>query len=113
MGENIFEGQYIVNSFYAVNKETGEQITPTEDGYITLSEGDIIVFKDIYSDGYVSVNTLVIFADSTGPVKVQINDNEVYPFYLGAGEKRGIKSMRIYSFKALNNCKLYYEGIVC
>lgn len=110
----IYEGQFIVNSFYAVNKETGDQIQPTEDGYITLSENDVVVFKDIYSDDFVSVNTLVIFADeATGPAIIQFNDNDLYPFYVGSGERRGVKSLRVYEIKALNACKIYYEGIVC
>ena len=112
--DTIYEGQYIVNSFYAVNKETGEQIQPTEDGYITLSENDVVVFKDLYSDDYVDINTIVIFADgATGPAIIQFNDNDLYPFYVGAGEKRGVKSLRVYEIKALNACKIYYEGIVC
>lgn len=114
MGDTIYEGQYIVNSFYAVNKVTGEQIEPTENGYITLAANDVVVFKDLYSDEYVPVNTIVIFADSeTGPAKIQFNNNDLYPFYVGAGEKRGVKSLRVYEMKALNACKIYYEGIVC
>ena len=109
---NIYEGQYIINSFYAVNGNTGEVIEADETGRITLSEGDKVVFKSMYGDEYVSVNTLVFFAGDN-PIKLQLNDNTVYPFYVEAGAKRGVKNMRIYSFTALNDCELYYEGIVC
>lgn len=108
----VYEGQYIVNSFHAVNGDTGEVIQADETGYITVAAGTKIVFKDIYSDNNVSVNTLVFFAESD-PVKVQLNDNTVYPFYVEANTKRGIKNMRIYSFTVLEPCTMYYEGIVC
>lgn len=109
---NIYEGQYIVNSFYAVNAETKNVVQADESGMISLSQGDKIIFKSMYSDEYVPVNTLVFFAGSD-PVKVQLNDNTMYPFYVEAGTKRGIKNMKIYSFTALTSCTLYYEGIVC
>ena len=109
---NLYEGQYIVNSFYAVKADTGTVVEADETGMISLSEGDKIVFKSIYSDEYVPVNTLVIFAGSD-PVKVQLNDNATYPFYVEAGSKRGVKNMMIHSFTALADCTLYYEGIVC
>lgn len=109
---NLYEGQYIINSFYAINGNTNEVIEADAMGNISLSQGDKVVFKSIYTDEYVPVNTLVFFAGSD-PVKVQQNDNSVYPFYVEAGSKRGIKNMRIYSFTALEACTLYYEGIVC
>lgn len=109
---DMYEGQYIINSFHAVNGETGEVITATENGYIDLEEGDKVVFQGIYpGDKYVSVNTLVFFAGDSTPVKVAINDNELYPFYIDAGTRRGIKDMCIHSFTALVDCQLYYEGI--
>lgn len=109
---NMYEGQYIVNSFCAINGTTKEQIQADERGYISLSAGDTVVFKSMYDDSYVAVNTLVFFADD-GAIKVQLNDNTTYPFYVEAGSKRGVKNMRIYSFTAIENCSLYYEGIVC
>lgn len=109
---NMYEGQYIVNSFHAVNGDTNEVIQADESGYITLAQGDRVVFKSIYGDENVSVNTLVFFAKSD-PIKVQLNNNEVYPFFVEPAAKRGIKNMRIYSFTALEACTLYYEGIVC
>jgi hypothetical protein len=108
----MYEGQYIVNSFHAVNQSTNEIIQADEKGNITLSQGDTVVFKSIYADENVSVNTIVFFAGDD-PVKVQLNDNTVYPFYVEAGSKRGVKNMRVYSFTALEACTLYYEGIVC
>ena len=108
---NIYAGQYIVNSFHAKNGTTGEVITADENGYISLNNGDKVVFEDIYSGENTSVGTLVFFAKDAD-VKVQINDNETYPFLVLAGTKRGIKNMRIYEFTALADCELYYEGIV-
>lgn len=109
---NMYEGQYIINSFYAVDADTEEQIMPDNRGYITVSAEQKILFKALHKDGYADVNTLVIFAGDD-PVKLQINDNELYPFYVGAETQRGIGQMRIYSIKALADCKFYYEGIVC
>lgn len=109
---NMYEGQYIINSFHAVDADTGELITPDTRGYITVTAGQKIVFKDLYSDGYASVNTLVLFAGDD-PQKIQINDNELYPFYVAAETQKGIGQMRIYSITALTDCKFYYEGIVC
>lgn len=108
----MYEGQYIVNSFYAVNAKNNQTISADEKGFINLAAGDTVKFKSIYSDEYVSVNTIVFFADED-PVKVQLNDNSTYPFYVDGGAKRGVKNMRVYSFTAQTACKLYYEGIVC
>lgn len=108
----MYEGQYIVNSFYAVNASTHEVIQADASGRISLAQGDTVIFKGIYGDDYVSVNTIVFFAGDD-PIKVQLNDNTVYPFYVEAGSKRGVKNMRVYSFTALEACTLYYEGIVC
>ena len=108
---SIYEGQYIVNSFHAKDGTTGETITCDEAGYISLQEGDKVVFEDIYTGEKTSVGTLVFFAKDSD-VKVQLNDNETYPFYVPAGTKRGVKNIRIYEFTALTDCELYYEGIV-
>ena len=67
---NLYEGQYIINSFYAINGNTNEVIEADAMGNISLSQGDKVVFKSIYTDEYVPVNTLVFFAGSD-PVKVQ------------------------------------------
>lgn len=108
----MYEGQYIVNSFHAVNAQNNQIITADEKGFITLSAGDTVKFKSIYGESYVPVNTIVFFADEDS-VKVQLNDNSMYPFYVDAGTKRGVKNMRVYSFTAQTPCRLYYEGIVC
>lgn len=108
----MYEGQYIINSFYAVNANNDQVVSADEKGFINLSAGDTIKFKSIYNDEYVPVNTIVFFADED-PVKVQLNDNSKYPFYIDSRTKRGVKNMRVYSFTAQIACKLYYEGIVC
>lgn len=109
---NIYEGQYIVNSFNAIDADTLQPITPDERGYITATAGQKILFKDLYHSGYTYVNTIVFFTEDTAQ-KVQLNDNTMYPFYVEEGTKRGIKQMRIDSFTVLNDCTFYYEGIVC
>lgn len=108
-----YEGKYIVNSFHAVDADTGLTITPDTKGFIELTTGQKVVFQNLYGDGTVDVNTLIFFAGEDGPLKVQINDNNMYPFYVEAGGRRGITNMRVYSFTALADCELYYEGIVC
>ena len=108
----MYEGQYIVNSFHAVDAQTGEVLTANEAGYITLSAGQTIVFRDPKDEENVDVNTIVFFSAGDA-LRIQLNDNEMYPFYVEAGGNRGIKNMRIYSFTALEACTLYYEGIVC
>lgn len=55
----IFENSFLVNSFHAVNKNTGAVYEAASDGYISVKAGDVIVFESPYVDGeYVSLNTI-------------------------------------------------------
>lgn len=110
MASQIFENQYIVNSFYAV-KPDGSAYTADAAGYITVKEGDEIVFKDLYEDKHVEINTITFTTKGTA-LKVQINDNALYPFYVPAGGTKGIQYMRVYKLKALCNCTFYFEALV-
>jgi len=92
-----YEGQYVVNSFYAINADTGEPITANDKGVIDVAAGTKIVFKNLFGDGFVDVNTLV-FITNNDALKVQINDNNTFPFYVEANSRKGISQMRISSF---------------
>ena len=108
---NMYEGQYIVNSFHAVNADTGEVLTADETGYITVTAGTTIKFESPYG-GNADVYTLVFFTKDD-PLTVTLNDNEMYPFYVEANVKRGIKNLRVHSFTVQEDATFYYEGIVC
>lgn len=51
----IYESAYIVNSFHAVNKNTGAVYAADSEGYIDAKAGDVIIFESPYMQGsYVS-----------------------------------------------------------
>lgn len=109
-----YENHDLVNSFYAirVDKE-GNRIRcePDEQGNISVSAGDVLRFVDPRNpDKYVAVNSLVFFTSGT-PLKVQIGDNELYPLYIGANERRGIEKMRVKRVTILSDATFYYEGM--
>ena len=110
MSSSIYESQDIINSFHAVDVSTGNVIPCSDDGFISITSGTTIRFENPNAVAFISANTLVIKAGST-PVKLQINDNEKYPFFVAAGESKGIQYMRIYKIKALQDCTFYYEGL--
>ena len=64
---------------------------PDEQGYISVSAGDTLMFEDPrHSDRFVAVNSLVFFTAGV-PLKVQLGDNEKYPLFIGANERRGVE----------------------
>ena len=79
MANQIYESQYIVNSFHAVNKNTNAVIPADESGYITAKAGDTIVFKNMNGDKNTDLNTLELFTKDA-MLKIQVNDNSLYPF---------------------------------
>ena len=111
MANQVYESSYIVNSFCAINADTQEPYSADEAGYITAKAGDKIIFKGVYSEPYVSTNTLVFFTKDKS-LKVQLNDNALYPLYVPANDKKGVQYLRVYSITILNDCTFYYEGMV-
>lgn len=107
---SISENSYLVNSFHAVNPATGETYDATEAGVISLSTGDEVIFVDPFTEKPTHVNTLVVKALTD--VKLQLDDNELYPFYVEEGEMKGLQYLSVYKLKALADCTLYYEGLV-
>lgn len=84
---------------------------PDERGYISVSAGETLMFEDPrHPDKFVAVNSLVFFTSST-PLKVQLGDNEKYPLYIGANERRGVERLRVRQMTVLTDCSFYYEGM--
>lgn len=84
---------------------------PDEQGYISASAGDTLMFEDPrHPDRFVAVNSLVFFTGDT-PLKVQLGDNDKYPLYVGANERRGVERLRVRQMTVLTNCSFYYEGM--
>ena len=103
-----------MNSFHAVRVDKeGNRIRcePDEQGFITVHAGDVLKFADPrHPDRFVAVNSLVFFTGSI-PLKVQLGDNELYPLYIGANERRGVDKLRVKRMTVLADCSFYYEGM--
>ena len=107
---NVYESSYQVNSFYAIDNSTKQQIPCDDAGFINPAEDTEIIFYHPYQDTRIDVNTLTIAAGDD-PVLLQINDNERYPLFVDANERKEIIYMRIYSIKVLRSGSFYYEGL--
>lgn len=84
---------------------------PDERGYISVGAGETIMFEDPRRSGrFVAVNSLVFFTGGT-PLKVQLGDNDKYPLYIGANERRGVERLRVRQMTVLTDCTFYYEGM--
>ena len=103
-----------MNSFYAVRvDEAGNRIRcePDEAGFICSGAGDLLRFADPRSpERFVPVNSLVFQAGAM-PLKVQLNDNSLYPLYLAAHQRRGVERIRVNSLRVLTDSVFYYEGM--
>ena len=106
---HIYESQGFVNTFHATNPKTGEVYPCDEQGYIAQKAGDEVVFECDKHGKNVGLNTLVISAKTTA--KLYVNDNEVYPFHIAAGNTKGFQYLRVYKIKAINDCTIYCEGL--
>lgn len=63
-----------------------------------------------HPDRFVAVNSLVFFTGDT-LLKVQLGDNDKYPLYVGANERRGVERLRVRQITVLTDCSFYYEGM--
>lgn len=109
MANQIYESTFLVSSFHAV-KDTGEVIEADEKGFISAKAGDRIVFESPIDKHHVNLNTITFFTKDQG-LKVQINDNEMYPIYVDENFYKSIQYIRIYEITVLEDCEFYYEGL--
>lgn len=109
---NIYESLYLVNSFHCVDAETGEVIEADEHGNISPAVGTKVVFPNPFNpdDKAVAVSTL-IFKTNASPVKIQINNNEMYPLYIPAESVKGFDYLKISHFTVLEGSQFYVEGL--
>ena len=110
---SLYESNAIVNSWHAIDAETKEVIPCDSRGFITPAPVTTIIFENPYDDSsskYVQLTTLV-FTNGSTPTLLVINENEKYPFYLDAGETRGLDYMYVYQIKVVEGGKFYYEGM--
>lgn len=106
----IFENQFIFNSFHAVNADTKQVYQADDSGFITVAPGDKIVFESPYQAGeYVTGNTLIFTAGDD--LMIQIGDNELYPLFVPSGEKKGVQYMPIPYIKVISGTSMYFEGM--
>lgn len=108
----IYESNFIVNSFHALDANTKTVIAADDKGFISPTIGTRIIFPNPHDPNDLScdLNTLVIKAGDT-PVKVMVNDNDMYPLYVDANSMKGIEYIRVYSITLLSGTSFYFEGL--
>jgi len=108
----LFESVAIVNSWHAIDADSGDVIEVLAKGFINPAPGTTIVFETPKEDSSstVEISTLV-FINGKSPTKLIINDNEKYPFYLDPGEIRGLDYIYVYKIKVVETGGFYYEGM--
>lgn len=112
MYTQVYESSYLVNSFNAMDFNTREVIEADERGYISPAPGTKIVFPNPnhVKDRLVDLNTLVLVTGEN-PLKLMINDNDMYPLYVDANMIKGVEYIRVYSFTVLEGGPFYFEGL--
>lgn len=112
MLSRIYESAYHINSFHVVDEDTQSVLAATKDGYISPAPGTRIIFPNPNNvkDKYSEINTIVFSTKGT-PLKVQINDNDMYPVYVEPNSIKSIEYMRIYSITVLEGGPFYFEGL--
>lgn len=107
----LYENNTLINSFRAVNAETGAIIESDDEGFIEVQAGTKIVFTHpADASDRIPVNTLV-FTAGDSDLTVALNDNEVYPLLVRAGETKGVGYMYVQSFTVLAGGSFYYEAL--
>ena len=105
--------QYLINSFHAVDKATGQVIAADAQGYITPAAGTEIVFANPVqnaSHAYVEVTDFVV-ETGENPVRLIINDNEMYPLYVASNDSRGMTNAYVYQIKVVSGGPFRYEAL--
>ena len=112
--QSIYESQYIVNTFHAVNADTDEVYEADAEGYITAKAGDRIMFVNPYEEGKsADLNTLVFTTKGT-ELKAYINPSDTknyYPLYVPANSQKGVQYMRVDMITMASDCTFYAEGL--
>ena len=107
------DAQYLVNSFNAIDEATGKVIAADERGFISPPQGTVVVFQNPNpdkKDSYVEVTDIVVEA-AENSVKLQINDNELYPMYVDANNMKGLTSVYVYKIVVIDGGPFRYEAL--
>lgn len=109
---NIGQHSAIVNSFNAVDKETGNVIESDSFGFISPAVGTVLVFPSPLNPkcAEVALDSVVVTSTST-PVKLVINGNEMYPFIVDTNTTKGIDYMKVKTIKVVSGENFRIEGL--
>ena len=108
---SIYENQYLINSFHATkNDSTHTVIAEDGGGYIEPAVGTEICFLGPISQRPVPVNTILVTAGEED-IKLALNGNEMYPFYVPAGKTKGVNYMYVHTMKLLSGGSFSYEAM--
>ena len=84
---------------------------PADDaGNISVAAGTVLVFKNYSGQGNLAVQEIV-FRAGADPLRIQINDNAMYPYIVPAGAQQGISGLAINTIKVLNSCTFAYDAL--
>ncbi len=104
------DAQYLVNSFHAIDESTKRVIASDKSGFISPAKNTTIIFKNPNNDNFVEVTDIVV-ETAENPVKLQINDNELYPMYVEANSMKGLTSVYVYKITVLDGGPFRYEAL--
>ncbi len=106
------EYQSIINSFHAVDYNTGQIIVADEQGYIEPAVGTVVAFESPApdKDNRVEVTSFIVTTKDKA-VKLSINDNEKYPFYVDANTVKGLEAIYVSKFKVLETGPFKYDAL--
>ena len=109
---NIGQHSAIVNSFNAVDKETGNVIESDSFGFISPAVETVLVFPSPLNPKCteVALDSVVVTSTST-PVKLVINGNEMYPFIVDTNTTKGIDYMKVKTIKVVSGENFRIEGL--
>lgn len=106
------EYQSIINSFHAVDYDTGQIIQADDQGFIEPAIGQVIGFENPANDkdNRVEVTSFIVTTKDKA-VKLSINDNEKYPFYVGKNTTKGLDAIYVSKIKVLETGPFYYDAL--
>lgn len=102
-----------VGSTYAVKinpDRTETRLQADGTGNISVSAGDVLIFKNYKGKGNVAV-TEIVFRTSAEPLHAQFNDNCMYTYIVPAMSRQGISGMPVHKVKVLNDCTFAYDAL--
>jgi len=104
---------HYINSAHAVKVDAAENETvlKTDDsGNITVSAGDVLVFKNPTGNKNLSV-TQITFKTDNRVFRVRINDNEMYPLIVPVRSQYSMSGLAIYKLTILSDCTFAYDAL--